>query len=350
MAEAKDDNSLGGADPVALNRIAHQGTRPDADNDPVPWDPQWMTAFDGWADHASSKNGMVLLFSNEPMVLGEARNGQKLHAILGHLHLAPGAYLVGRARTSHAWQLSIPDIDIDAICSYIDKDPDLRSLPTVVIGRRRNCMYFYPAGLASDGSDGIEVDLTLKKEELSWVNLDEQLSVFDKVHLNSQEMHKLVWANAAKWYPVEDAEFRIHSGLTIALRMVFRRHTIATECNLPSGRVDLLILSRDIADTSRAVLELKVLRSFSHTGATKYEERNWHDGLHEGISQAVNYAAESGATIKALCAFDMRKDATQNSILKARKECSVNSVELRDYRVFNSVRKSRLRSLPAKDQ
>lgn len=336
MSDAAD-SSVGGADAHRLLDIAKSGTLPDPDDDPLPWDAAWVDTFDAWSHREDSLDAVVLLFSQTPNLVGGKLAAQKLTLFAQRPQApAPGVYVVGRAGTTYAWRVPT-DADFDAACQAIQANADLNGLPMVVLGRKKRCMFYFPSGVGNDSQDPAEFSLARSEAALDWPKLYLQLEAFESECLNTLEMMPKIWAESGKWLPVDTAELVIHSYLLVALRMVFRGFTTLSEVNLPLGRADLLLQSRDPTVATRAVVELKVLRTFSCTGSTQYGKVKWQEVLEEGRVQALSYASRAGAGIKVLCAYDMRKDKSSDVLVDAKKVCSNEGVELCDFPVHNNV-------------
>jgi hypothetical protein len=102
----------------------------------------------------------------------------------------------------------------------------------------------------------------------------------------------------------------------VGLVNAFPSCTVRHEQPTPLGRVDLEIEEINPLDPGitvrHAVLELKVLRSFSNTGTPVATGRiqEWVDS---GVRQAAAYRADKGARAAALCCFDMRREDSGDS-------------------------------------
>lgn len=339
------DDLLGGADPKQLLQITKAGVLPDNDDDNLPWDGDWIDTFDRWSHTEPSHGVILLIFSPMPSVVGANYKASRLPLFAQNSDTPEaGSYVVGRTATTHGWRLPIP-VEFDAACHAVESDPILRTLPTVVLGRRLRRMFYFPHGIGFEDDSATEIHLDRSEHELDWPKLESQLVTFDEECLNTLEMIRRVWNEPAKWYPVEGAEGVIQSFLEVALRMVFRGFTTTCEVNLPVGRVDLLIWSRDPTAATRALIELKVLRTFSCTGATEYSKTTWQEILNEGRRQALNYSEKAGAAVKVLCAYDMRKEKTSDVLEEAGTSCAAAGVTLRTCPVHNSVQAVRKASV-----
>jgi hypothetical protein len=331
-----EEQTLGGADAQRLVGIAQTGVLPDSDDDPVPWDAPWVETFDRWSHAEPAQGCLILLFSQTPHLLSAGYQATR-HVLFaqGPVAPGPGLYVVGRASTTNAWKLALPT-DFDAACAAIHMDDALRNLPTVVIGKKKRRMFYFPTGIGDDANTPAEYLLDRSETGLDWSKLLAELKVFETECLNTMEMMPKVWASQTHWYPIEEAELVIHSYLLVALRMVFRGYTTLSETNVVLGRSDLVLLSRDPKVPTRAVVELKVLRTYSYTGETSYVTKDWEKILDNGMIQAASYAAQTGAGIKVLCAYDMRKTKSREVFDACLEKCKTGGIELCDFPVHNN--------------
>lgn len=120
-----------------------------------------------------------------------------------------------------------------------------------------------------------------------------------------------VWANASKGYPVEDAERTIQQFLRVGLAARFNWCTIRAEQAGKLGRTDLEVVDDRTGEpgtiTHHALLELKVLRSFTHTGS-RYAASSTEEAISKGVNQANSYGNANNSLLRMLCCFDMRSD------------------------------------------
>ena len=87
----------------------------------------------------------------------------------------------------------------------------------------------------------------------------------------------------------------------------------------------------------KAILELKVLRSFGSKGAPVAENTN-KESVTEGVKQATAYQKERNAEGTALCCFDMQKDRTGEAcFIHAQPLAKRNGIVLRVWYLFNSA-------------
>ena len=110
------------------------------------------------------------------------------------------------------------------------------------------------------------------------------------------------------------------------------------------GRADIHIAEHDPLDHSQlthlAVLELKVLRSFSEGGAS-YSDRKNRTCVEDGIKQAGAYRQEHRHRVAALCCFDMRKEDTGEECFEPWRTLAViRSVALKRWYLFATSKAS----------
>jgi len=153
-----------------------------------------------------------------------------------------------------------------------------------------------------------------------------------------------IWHDAAKYRPIKDAEARFQGLVRLTLSVAFDRGLFSVWWEVPGtqGRCDLFITSRDANDTghftAHAVLELKVLRSFSSGGSQVPKYANTA-AIKKGVSQAQGYRRDKHALNAMLCCFDMRTpsqsdgDKCFNSV---RATANKHGVHLRSYRLYAS--------------
>lgn len=117
------------------------------------------------------------------------------------------------------------------------------------------------------------------------------------------------WENASKGFPVEEAERTVQQFLRTGLAGRFSWCSIRAEQPAKLGRTDIEVVDDRTgapgAITHHALLELKVLRSFAHTGLP-YPDSNAIDAVSKGVNQAHAYGLTHNTLLRMLCCFDMR--------------------------------------------
>jgi hypothetical protein len=185
-------------------------------------------------------------------------------------------------------------------------------LPTMLYdpGAGKTRLSYYPKGTHTD--DGmIEVDL-----DVGPVTETEILSVIDAVYRTElctpdNSGPTKIWQNAGKGYPIEEAERTVQQFLRVGLAARFHWCTIRAEQAGKLGRTDLEVVDNRTGEvgsvTHHALLELKVLRSFSHSGSA-YAAAATVEAVSKGVNQAHSYGNDNNALLRMLCCFDMRSD------------------------------------------
>lgn len=185
-------------------------------------------------------------------------------------------------------------------------------LPTMVYdasaGKTR--LSYYPKGTQTD--DGIvEVDL-----DVGPVTEAEIMSVIEAVYRTElctpdNTGPTKIWENASKGYPIEDAERTVQQFLRVGLAARFHWCTIRAEQPSKLGRTDLEVVDDRTGEVGRvthhALLELKVLRSFSHSGSA-YTAASNQESVSKGVNQAHAYGNINNTLLRMLCCFDMRSN------------------------------------------
>lgn len=185
-------------------------------------------------------------------------------------------------------------------------------LPTMVYdpGAGKTRLSYYPKGTRTD--DGmIEVDL-----DVGPVTEAEIQSVIDAVYRTElctpdNSGPTKVWQNAGKGYPIEEAERTVQQFLRVGLAARFHWCTIRAEQAGKLGRTDLEVVDNRTGEvgsvTHHALLELKVLRSYSHSGSV-YAAAATDEAVSKGVNQAHSYGKDNNTLLRMLCCFDMRSD------------------------------------------
>ncbi len=175
---------------------------------------------------------------------------------------------------------------------------------------------YYPRGL--DDPDQYQL-ISVSTEE---IDLDRVLTVVQAVYKTNfvtpdgQPKEGKLWRDQEKWRPSSKAEAIIQVYLVAALAGAFPVCTIRHEQFMPEGRLDIEIEQGDPIDrgkvTRHAILELKVLRSFTDGGTvvTDSDTLNW---VTSGVEQVAAYRDSKNAKWSALFCFDMRNKESGQS-------------------------------------
>lgn len=204
----------------------------------------------------------------------------------------------------------------------------------------KSTLTYYPQGTHTD--DGlVEVQL-----DASPVTEAEILSVIDAVYraqlcTPDNDGPIKVWQNAGKGHPIEEAERTVQQFLRAGLAARFHWCTIRAEQASKLGRTDLEVVDDRTGEpgaiTHHALLELKVLRSFSHSG-TAYPAATTDDAISKGVNQAHSYGVNNNSLLRMLCCFDMRTDDVGNTATFAHVEANATTlcVSLKRWYMYRS--------------
>jgi hypothetical protein len=239
--------------------------------------------------------------------------------------------------------LALPEWPSDAeLFDRIEGELAIGDLPAVLFDPRPDPpqLRHYPAGLAD--RDRVVVIATAGQP----IDLDRVLEVLDvahRAHLEKPRSHPepaRLWQNGAKHRPKSDAEARIQFILRIALQAAFPATVVREEQPQTSGRLDLEIDEAvPPAGTfiRHALLELKVLRSYTNTGSI-VSASTAAEAIEEGLRQAIAYRDERGTLASALCCFDMRKAHSGESCFEpVAQHASEQKVALRVWPLYGTV-------------
>lgn len=202
---------------------------------------------------------------------------------------------------------------------------------------------FYPKGI-SDGNSARTVPL-----DVANLRLEDIFEAIDHAHEHFLATPRAqrnggikVWEDAKQFRPVEQAEKQIQKIVHIGLQMAFPTCDVRPEQEGTTGRPDLEIHvptgSPRGPKAARAMLELKVIRSYRSTGDS-VSPKEVEEQVEEGVVQAASYRDEHAFPAAALCCFDMRKKPTGDACFsKVRILAQARSVECRQWPIFNNAK------------
>lgn len=201
---------------------------------------------------------------------------------------------------------------------------------------------FYPNGLGD--ADACEF-MNLGEADL---DLERLFALIEGVYRQclitpgAQTAPARLWANASRWWPSRSAEAVVEIYLRPGLKSGLDAYEVRSQKSMVEGRLDIAIELRDPQDPSNvvhcAILELKVLRSFTHSG-NAINDADTLQRLQDGVDQAAAYRASQGSRLAALCCFDMRREDTAESCFDAvRAAAATLDVALRRWFIYSSAR------------
>ncbi len=232
------------------------------------------------------------------------------------------------AMSGHFLQLSEPE-NLDKVFRFVTDDLALGDVPALLFDPRTSEkeLRYYPRGLAHENHCCLF--------QLSGVTVSAEriFAVIDRVWRSSLQTPRKaasfpIWATASKCMPGRRAEKTIQAILVAGFAADLLTCILRPEVDVDSGRIDIVIAEADPIDVSKeichAVVELKVLRSFSNTGHPVGESVAI-DAIADGITQASEYAKDKKARVTTLCCFDMRSSHSCGDIFS--KEVRASALE-----------------------
>ena len=264
----------------------------------------------------------------------------------GHTPVAGKVWFVNAGVISgHAKALEWTDADslFRAICDELG----LGQVPAAIVDPRgaSTAVRFYPKGL--DEPD----EVAQVRIDCADVDFQKICEVVESVYTqclktpDAQPQANRIWKDPSRFWPKRDAELRVQAYLKPAFSAAFPTCRIYSELAGTMGRVDIHLEESDPSNpasaTFLAVLELKVLRSFSETGK-QYSVNKVKDWVEAGVRQAAAYRDERNHRVAAMCCFDMREDDSGEECFVEVRELATNlGVELRRWFIFASSERAR---------
>lgn len=198
--------------------------------------------------------------------------------------------------------------------AYVTDSLGVGTAPTIYYDAAHNdsVMRVYPKGLG-DPDDYQELSLDTAKLTLDYIR-----KLLDALHeqllktSTASELTRDLWVDQNKCIPVRESEKGIQKILHTALtgQLAFGPIRVSQEVTSTMGRCDLRLDEQDPIDNSKwtyhAILELKIVKSFTHTG-NDVPSANNKAAVTDGVNQANNYRNDHSCRMAALCCYDMRK-------------------------------------------
>lgn len=262
-----------------------------------------------------------------------------------------GRIWFGARRLAAASALPLPTLEDADLFAHVVDTLGLGSTPTVFYDAVDDAavMRLYKNGM------GAPDDCEILSLDGSAITLDYVRNVLDTLHQelletpSASESQRELWEKQGKWFPINESEKGIQKILYIALKshLLFSSLKVKQEDSSRLGRCDIILLEQDPVDASQwthhAILELKVIKSFSHTGSGVPDSVN-RTAVSDGLDQARDYRDAHACRLAALCCYDMRKkpdpiQAIAHEIARAQTE----SVGLWAWAVYNKAKAARMR-------
>lgn len=259
-----------------------------------------------------------------------------LTAIAGKVWYVNAAVVSGRA-------VDMTATEDDDVFRFVTDDLGLGDVPAAIVDPRldQTTVRFYPAGLSDPNS---REEVRLRTPDVGIAGLSDIVArVYGQclVTPDAQSSGNKIWENGSSHRPKRNAEHRIQAYLKPAFTVAFPTCRIYEEFAGIMGRADLHIEEPDPIDranvTFLAVLELKVLRTYSESGNTKYSIAESAREVSKGVKQAGMYKRERGHQVGALCCFDMReKDEGDDCFAGVAKLADDLAVDLRRWYLYGT--------------
>jgi hypothetical protein len=305
-------------------------------------------------DAAASRHGPLsgpAVYVFEPTANGEPPEGAAFHPRIhaGEVDPAEGLWLVGAAvRSAHCVSLESRSAnEIFRFCT----DLGLGCAPAVYCDADANppLLAWYPNGL-SDPDNVIEGPIDRQVAP----TLEDLINVVGRVHRTklmtnyNQSADTTLWKKPTDHWVHRRAEKRVQDALMAGLGGAFGRpYFVEQEQSSDSGRFDIGFRESVGGGTStlRAILELKVARSFGCGGASQAPSKVVSH-IVEGINQSAAYAKDRDAQDAACLVFDLRKEEAQDEPGSARARADQLKVVLKFWRCFPTATDYREFTLP----
>jgi hypothetical protein len=287
------------------------------------------------------KRVAVFLISDRPRDLAKTLGAKHepiiddgSRSLAGKLWISPTTFISGYSVDFQSGEISeafqqVMDLNLGAMaaCVYNPAGTDRE-------------IRFYPNGLNDETR---VIKFAVSDAAFDFDTLDQVLNTFHLQNFITPDATLDIldpWKKASKYYPRENAEAFFQAWLKTALSVVFWRSIVVKfEVSGTEGRCDLLMMSRQGEGwLCRAVLELKVLKSYSSSGSSISQTVS-EQAIKDGVLQVVAYKTQNASKLGVLCCYDMRKpdhcndDECFNPI---RPVATSNAIHLRRYRVHGS--------------
>lgn len=243
--------------------------------------------------------------------------------------------------------LSVAFPDDAGLFDYVNRDLGMGTAPAIVYDPRSipREIRFYGKGLHFPD------ECTSKSADAERVTAAEIFDVVQRVYdgclvtPDANSRAALLWEKPDRCWPCNNTEATIQSALKVALFVEFRSCAIREEQATETGRTDIEIEEYDFSTPGtcihHALLELKVLRSFTYFG-TPLSESDARRAVTKGLCQAFVYGRTKNAILKSLCCFDMRQSDDHEACFNdIRDRAKHRSVELRRWYIYSSSERYR---------
>lgn len=209
------------------------------------------------------------------------------------------------------WATPLPCGSADAAIDLLEQH-GFGHLPVAIIYPQTRALSCYQEGGVSEKAP-IRLDLPARSRPVTIADIFE---VLEDVRRNSLLTPQIgppgFWSKPEVYQPGPEAERQIQWVVAAQLRSSFRPMIVDTEQVVPEGRIDIVVTNPAPTPDNPlhpAVVELKALKSKSHTGAAFADTKNVKAVI-KGLRQAKSYREAKQARFSVLGCFDMRQDKT----------------------------------------
>ncbi|MCF3463414.1 hypothetical protein GTY70_05895 [Stenotrophomonas maltophilia] len=224
-----------------------------------------------------------------------------------------GRVWTGSSRLATATGIALPQGGAADRVNFVVEKLGMGSRPAIYYdaSEEEAVMRAYPAGL--EQPDNCE-DLSLNSAEFTIEHLKRLL---DHAHAkllispSGSNLARNLWSDRQAIIPIGDAEKGVQDILHVALTtgLGFGSIAVRAEGSSEMGRYDFFLEEQDPLNAStwthHAIIELKVLKSFSEAGSPVADAKNIK-AVSDGLTQAAAYRDSHYCRFAALCCYDMR--------------------------------------------
>lgn len=224
-----------------------------------------------------------------------------------------GRVWTGSSRLATATGVVMPQGDAADRIQFVVEKLGMGARPAIYYdpSEEEGIMRAYPSGLVEP--ENCE-DLSLNSAELTIEHLKRLL---DHAHAkllvspSGSNLARNLWSDRQAVVPIGEAEKGVQDILHVALTSGLRFGSIAVrpEGSSEMGRYDFFLEEQDPLDAStwthHAIIELKVVKSFSESGGLVAHSKNVI-AVSDGLTQAAAYRDSHYCRFAALCCYDMR--------------------------------------------
>ncbi|HHA2590806.1 TPA: hypothetical protein ACOEA0_001619 [Stenotrophomonas maltophilia] len=255
-----------------------------------------------------------VIFVLEGIIPPSAEGGEVRHLFNMGAQSIEGRLWTGASRLAVATGLDLPQGTAADRFNYVTQTLGMGDSPAIYYdaSESEHLMRAFPEGM---GKPNVYDDLSLKSADLSLEHIRDMLKGAHArllVSPTASNLARSLWENQQKTIPIMHAEKAVQDILHVALtaRLGFGAIAVRQEGTSEMGRFDFHLEEQDPVDpsvwTHHAIIELKVLKSFTSSGKPVAARENL-EAVTKGVKQAVGYRHAHKCRLAALSCYDMRK-------------------------------------------